>query len=502
MKKRIIIVLACLCMVCSFAACDMEFGGLVGELLGEGNVHIGEQPIEPGVCPDGQYTDVWGDIPQIEETLGPVIDLPEHQYAGKTLTLLCSTSRMLGNDDPENDLVGHLTYKRNQIVEEKYGIVIESKLLDDDKIADEVYKQAAAGVSDFDLVYGKLGLSGAQLAQKRAVHNLYDIPWVDFATVGWNAEMNEDLAIGNYLPMAAGALTPEATLYTAAIAFNVKLAEEQGIPNVYEYVYEGGWTIEKMYAMSEMTYQDLNADGIANADADRFGLVGTLGSAQAFACGMDVSLVEKDASNLPAIITTAGIDRAVAAYDRLCKMVNDRSAAYGVMLVQNASNSLTASDVFARDRALFYTTDIGEILNLSDVEYGILPYPKMDLEDADYHSYVGVDASAVMVPVSVGDLEFAGYMLQALNQESAGLYDSNIAARICRSVDDDMIFEVITDSQTFDFASVYLTYSQAGKVDLFRTALESGNNSVASTLASRQKTLEKALKKLIAATQE
>ena len=34
--KRIAILLACLCMVCSLVACDMEFGGLVGELLGSG----------------------------------------------------------------------------------------------------------------------------------------------------------------------------------------------------------------------------------------------------------------------------------------------------------------------------------------------------------------------------------------------------------------------------------------------------------------------------------
>ena len=499
MKKRLILILVSLLLIGSFAACDMEFGGLVGELLGEGNVHIGEQPIEPGGAPDEQYTDVWGDIPQMDETLGPVVDLPIGQYEGQVLTVLCNTSRMLGNDDPENDTVGHLTYKRKQIMEEKYGIVIESKLLDDGMIADEICKQAAAGVSDFDLVYGKLGLSGTQLAQKRAVHNLYDLPWVDFSTVGWNEELNESLAIGNYLPMAAGALTPEVMLYTATIAFNVRLAEEQGI-YMYEYVYEGGWTIEKMHAMIEMMYQDLNADGIANADADRFGLVGTLDSVQAFACGMDVSMVEKDENNLPVIATD--IDRAVAAYDRFFKLVTDRSSAYGMMLVQNTSNSLTATNVFEHDRALFCTTNVKELFLLADAEYGILPYPKMDLEDADYHSYVGGNASAVMIPVSVEDPEFAGYMLQALNQESAGLYQSNVAARICRSADDNMIFDVMMDSQTFDFACVYLTYSQANKVDLFRVALESGTNSVASLFATNQKTLDKALKKLIDATQE
>ena len=36
MKKRIAIALVCVVLLCALAACDMEFGGLVGELLGEG----------------------------------------------------------------------------------------------------------------------------------------------------------------------------------------------------------------------------------------------------------------------------------------------------------------------------------------------------------------------------------------------------------------------------------------------------------------------------------
>ena len=72
MKKRLFAALLCLILVVSFAACDMEFGGLVGELLGEGGA-IG------GVIDRPDVEDSWIEETWVEDE---TVSYPMHLYAG------------------------------------------------------------------------------------------------------------------------------------------------------------------------------------------------------------------------------------------------------------------------------------------------------------------------------------------------------------------------------------------------------------------------------------
>ena len=111
MKKRMLVALVCMILVASFAACDMEFGGLVGELLGEGTV---DNVIDlPGnVLPETAVEETWIEetwtaVDTFEDIGGGSSNIPTDIYAGQRLVLLGCRADDLGFDDPQGDAVDY-----------------------------------------------------------------------------------------------------------------------------------------------------------------------------------------------------------------------------------------------------------------------------------------------------------------------------------------------------------------------------------------------------------
>ncbi|MBQ2256704.1 MAG: hypothetical protein II330_07545, partial [Clostridia bacterium] len=101
MKKRLILILVSLLLIGSFAACDMELGGLVGELLSEGvgdyipsddfvpETAVEETWIETDVLVEEHPTspEIWWDETECG-TEPPIVELPENQFAGQEVVVL------------------------------------------------------------------------------------------------------------------------------------------------------------------------------------------------------------------------------------------------------------------------------------------------------------------------------------------------------------------------------------------------------------------------------
>ena len=496
--KRFFVVLVSLVLICSFAACDMEFGGLVGELFyqGEGNyISSDDHPISETAVEETAGIETWWDEPVEIETS----HLPNDQYVGQPLHVLGSNPSDLGQDEESLSLVSNLSYQRNQTVQQAFGMTVKTVSVPWELLTSEIENQFLSGIDEYELMFAP-AQTGVTLAQKGRLHNLYDIPWVDLYTQGWDADMHEGLSIGNYLPMASGVVTPDTILKTSVIYTNKRLAEEEGLAEMFVYVKEGEWTLEKMHAMSEMAYVDLNGDSTVNADADRLGFVGLYDCAQAFACGADVEIVIKDTStNLP--VLNQNTEPIVAAYELFYAMMNTRGVLYEAAGSASDGEEYISESVFTSGRALFYAGNVQTAvdgLEYLEEEYGILPYPKATLKQTSYHSYVDCYASLIMIPGTVRDLDFAAYALEGMHQVSMGLYEDQISMRICRSPEDLEMLNLVFDTKTFDFAGSYLLANRQNSVLLFREAMKSEHSSIASDLRSYQKVWEQELQKMIA----
>ena len=500
MKKRVLVALLCLTLVSCFVACDMEFGGLVGELLSEGGAIGGviDRPADVDPYPSIEETWIETDI-MIEPT--PGLELPENVYPGESVTILGSDYGDLGSPEVLSGIVHELSYQRNKMVEDAFNIHINTEYCSWTAIAERVKVTVQTGSPDYDIVMAEIALTGAPLALDGYLANLNTLPYVNMSSSAWDADVNEGLAIGSYLPMATGALVPSSDMLTAMIAFHKPMADEMGV-DMYDYVTSGGWTLAKMHAFVNETYMDLNGNGQADSD-DRFGLALEGDRTYAFACGADVMLVNKDAQNLPVINDSSDSDQdpMLVAFDEFYAMVLNRGCLYLPTHSFTATGKQEPQVVFENGRALLYGTTVENAFSLQEmgVEFGMLPYPKLSEEQESYQSFVSTAARAVMVPLSARDHDLAGYVLEALAQTSNGLYRDRISTKVCPSAQDMEMMMLVWDTKTLDFGSNYLMGEMNLPVQYFGKLLDTNSGTVITWLAQNLKGIQKGLDQVVEA---
>ena len=503
MKKRLILILVSLLLIGSFAACDMEFGGLVGELLGEGGAIGGVIDRPADVDPYPSIEETWIETEILIETT-PGLELPENVYPGESVTILGTDYGDLGSPDVLSGIVHELSYQRNKMVEDAFNIHINTEYCSWTDITGKVKVTVQAGAPDYDIVMAEIAYTGAGLALDGCLVNLNTLPYVDMSGSAWDADVNEGLAIGSFLPMATGALVPSSDLSTSMLAFNKQMADEMGV-DLYDYVTCGGWTLAKMHAFVNESYVDLNGNGRADGD-DCFGLALEGDRTYAFACGADVMLVDKDAQNLPVIndVSDSDLDPMLVAFDEFYAMVLDRGCLYLPTHSFTATGKQEPQVVFENGRALLYGTIVENAWSMQEmgVEFGILPYPKLNEEQVNYQSFVNTSACAVMVPQSARNHDLAGYALQGLALVSDGLYQQRLSTKFCSSAQDEEMLMLIWDTKTLDFGSNYLIGEMENKVQYFSALLDGQSGNVVSWLIQNQKGLQKYLEKLISSYED
>ena len=501
MKKRALAALLCAMLISTLVACDIEPGGLVGELLG------GNENIVEGVVPEQKYPDTdmtvgdeqtwidqtWPDI----ETQGPVEELNPDAYRGYELVIAGQNVVDLGYEEVEGNVVSVLSYARNHELHSTYGITVNAVMLEREDLTDMVKNDVTSGTGEYHMVYGSMCEALNDLMPNGYLYSLYDLPYVDLTSAAWDQSMHEGLAIGKYLPMATGAITPDASLQTSLLLFNAQMAEENGF-DLFAYAAYGDWTIDKMYSVCKITFADLNGDAVLELENDRFGFVGSHLDAQAFATGFGASLISKDENNLP-MPDTVAMDRMQAAYSDFYKLATS-SISYYVTRQESLQNMDALTNCFADGRALLWASDVQgalEMMNADTVRYGILPYPKLDQSQEQYCSYVDCQATAVMVPEHSDSekLALAGYALEAMAQISQRLYYDKLAMRVAPTEKDMEMIQLVWQTKTLDFGSNYFFMSMACSQS-FASAMESGNSSVISQISAESKRLAKELEML------
>ncbi len=483
MKKRIFVALLCLVLLCCFVACDVQFGGLVGELFGSGDVG-GDIHLPPEEYPTS--SDILWDEPYVEiETVGPQVELDTDLYRGKVFTILGDSMQDLGMN---GDFISEVIYERSLLVEEKYGVMVSSKYLSSEWVITEVGNAVQAGSSDYDAVIANMTSVGVDLTMYGGLTDMRSLPYLDLSSSHWDANISEGLGFGNYLPMITGEMVPSSDLATALIVFNAPMVEEMGY-DLYDYVEVGGWTLSKMYAFVENMYVDLDGDAEKTYD-DRYGMIFTHMDANAFECGADVMLVSKNDQNMPSM-TLELTEQMSEAYANFYKLVSGNGTLH-FREYETSKQPDIAAEVFDKGNSMLYATTLQDAMQLSNMRgyYGILPYPKMNEEQESYQSYVTADSCALMVPKGIGDAAFIGYVLEAMAQESDGLIRSRIQVKECRSEKDATMLQLVLDTKTMNFGSVYLIGmmdEQGAAVQYFRGSVESYNSSadVSVSLTSR-----------------
>jgi hypothetical protein len=122
------------------------------------------------------------------------------------------------------------------------------------------------------------------------------------------------------------------------------------------------------------------------------------------------------------------------------------------------------SKIFFNRQAIFMQSTIGDatserLRNFED-DYGLLPMPKYDENQKDYHSFVGGWHSVLAVPKTVTDTEFVGTIVEALSAEkwkiyTPTIYEIALKTRYLRDNESKEVLDILVDTVKFDFGFIY-----------------------------------------------
>ena len=284
--------------------------------------------------------------------------------------------------------------------------------------------------------------------------------------------------------------------------FNKKLAEQYNLPDIYQLVRDGKWTIDKLYELSSNVSQDLNGDTKYDEN-DLYGFLTTKQNhMRAWIVAGETPITRQNSDGLmEACFVT---ERTQSMLDKLLRLHYTDSTYMGNDVLAEPNNT-TEPVIFTSDRALFMSGYLGNasILRNMDTDFGIIPYPMYDEEQDGYRTTAHNSVSMMCFPVTVKDLEMSAIITEALCAESyrnviPQYYDLVLKAKGARDDESGEMIDLIRDGLIFDFGWVHSV--PMGSIGTIMQNLISENNSgLSSYWASKENQVLQGLEKINAA---
>jgi hypothetical protein len=202
---------------------------------------------------------------------------------------------------------------------------------------------------------------------------------------------------------------------------------------------------------------DLNGDGVINFD-DRLGgliwddtMMGIINS-----IGERCAIINPNGF----IELTLLNERTLRVFDTYMDFVlSDNALTYQ----REDWESIKSDAMFENNQALFYLQIMELVVRLRamEVDFGVLPFPKLDTAQENYYSTVGSWHSGFMcVPIGQDDPSRTGAVLEALAAESMytllpAYYDIALKGKYVRDEESEEMLDLIFGSKVFDLGWIY-----------------------------------------------
>lgn len=413
-------------------------------------------------------------------------------------------------EEENGDIVNDAIYLRNRTVEERLNLTLTYTLAAgayNDRAAwvKQVTQSTMAGDGANDIVAG-YSMSGATLAYNRLLVDLMELDYIDFDKPWWPDSLIDEATCGGKLYFCSGDISTNMIYMLYAVYFNKTMAQNYDIDpsSLYDMVRNGEWTLDKMIALSEGLYNDLNGNGQKDAE-DQFGYTthSVWSDTFFFASGLRTTTIGED--GLPVLSEEFGGEKTQALLEKLVDVFYNQSD----MFFTNDSNQLVR-DQFMESRALFATTEVyfaSNYLRDADLDYGILPVPKYDEGQEDYYTVASFPYTLYGIPVDAGDPDMSAAILECLASESyrtvsPALFETALKVKYASDNDASEMYDVIRGSAVFDIGRIFNDSVSGKTYSMFRSCLIDGNANWISTYEKNEKSLQKAFDKVIAALTE
>ncbi|MBQ8508917.1 MAG: carbohydrate ABC transporter substrate-binding protein [Clostridia bacterium] len=457
--------------------------------------------------PDTSGTD--GTTTPAPETTSYLETLSNKTFNGETLTIILQHQTAQPNVPPEEqtgEVVDDALFNRDRTVEERLGIEIEYVAYDDrGKVRTDVQTAITAGDSTYDLIITSMAGGLNTLAPQGYLLDLNIVPALSLDSEWWSQSCHKNLTFNGKQYITSGPISLAYYYAPCVIAFNQRITDEYQIPDLYEMVIDGSWTLEQFGQITKNVAKDLNNDGSMTQD-DFFAFACDELTGQAFIIGCGGSQTEVGEDGNPTLVMNSA--KNIDILDKIISVVADDSMR---LLTENVKISdMNVPAQFktwhfknAQTMLMGYNMS-GIIAYLRDMEddYGIIPMPKLNENQEEYLTYgspwgpIGV---AVPVTCSTERAEMVGTameMMAYLSYTTVGpqMFNITLKEKVSRDENSKAMMDIIYEDIIFDLNGIH---NFGGSGGLLRSCAIGAKENFSSQYASLLSKAEEELQTLL-----
>ena len=328
--------------------------------------------------------------------------------------------------------------------------------------------------------------------------NWNDVAGVNFEKPWWNSDIVHEMNVADHLFYITGDLTMTSVEYLFCLFFNKEIMTDNNLEFPYDIVREGKWTFDKMKEYAATISVDLDGNGHMTIK-DMFGYsTDSTNMVSGYMAAFDAAVTVKDEDGLPtlAISDEGFINRFLDFYEFICKSSSFvyRSTNEGSYVGDNRDSA----KLFSEGRALLVAEILGNSAAMRNVEFdfGILPYPKYNEEQAAYHT-TAWDAYNLFCVPRTAPLDFVGVVTENMAARSyeevlPAFYEKALRSKYARDKDNAEMISIIRAGATYNFGVVNSPHiGRPGHI--WRDLISDRSNNIASKTGSNARAMEKSL---------
>lgn len=398
-------------------------------------------------------------------------------------------------DEENGEALNDAIYARNLAVEEALNVKISS--IDQSGARSDAEKAIKAGDDAYDIVLDTTA-EAFTMATNGSALSFDNIPSLELDKPWWVQSSLRDTSIAGHVYYAISLFDTTHYCEIRGLMFNKTLRESYQLDDPYDLVNDNRWTLDRMKEMGVAVALDLDGDGKWTKD-DQFGYTSWSrvgGEAMVYGIGGRLSL-SKDEDDYPFF----DLDDAFQ-YDRY-EAVMKVFAEEGFKAPHGDSSNHGGLDEFIQGRILFYNEAIGNAHSLRDMDadFGIIPSPKYDESQAEYHHFGGTPYVEI-VPKTASDPERTGYVLEMLAWKSQdtvvpAYYDVTLNGKIARDTESGPMLDIIFNTLSYP-SQLAFDYCDTNITD----RIWKNKGDFASYFAKNAEKIQKAIDKAVTAYEE
>ncbi len=446
-----------------------------------------------------------GEVPAettAEETLFAKSDIPEDlRFDGTTVNILYwddVPNAEFFVEDQNGESVNDAIYRRNAKVQEQFGVTLNfvgttGNYNNQSSFVNACVNSTQAGADAYDMFCG-YSMTGATLMTQGATQDLTDYEIMEFDKPWWPKSLISKATVREGIYFASGDISTNFIHMMYLVLFNKEMLLDLHNMNpeaLYNSVYEGQWTLDKFIELTNGIYLDQDGDNTPS-EGDRYGAVATNVHFDPFYAGSGLTTVEVNEDGDLVLSADLFSQKTVDLLEKLCELLHTSGNAY----------IKKSEPLFAAGQALFIVDRpyiITRSLTATNFNFGILPIPKYDAEQAEHRTCLGFGYTMYMVSTAAPNPEAAAATIELLAYQSylnvtPALFEESMKLRYADQSDDAFMFDIVREGVDIDVARLFTMQLEKMSYSIFRNAV---NNNAAGSYMSTQKAHERALNKKI-----